>query len=150
MFLVTMNAQLTPDEIQSARELLKEYQPANEAINAVERHNGNLETSFEELWIEKHGQPAMGVRKIWQTTLDVLRDELCGDEGFRARLSDYTKSPENAVLLTAAITSLMALAAIPLDPSIATIIVLYILKIGLNVYCKSTEVNNTGTLPPGK
>ncbi|ODG97343.1 hypothetical protein A4S05_14165 [Nostoc sp. KVJ20] len=145
-----MNAQLTLDEIKSARELLKEYEPANKAIDAVERHNGNLETSFEELWIEKNGQSAMGVKKIWQTTLDVLRDELCGNEGFRARLSDYTKSPENAVLLTAAITSLMALTAIPLDPSIATIIILYILKIGLNVYCKYTDVGDGGTLPPGK
>ncbi len=145
-----MNAQLTLDEINSVRELLKEYQPANKVIDAVERHDGNLETSFEELWIEKHGQPAMGGKKIWQTTLDVLRDELCGNEGFRARLSDYTKSPENAVLLTAAITSLMALTAIPLDPSIATIVVLYILKIGLNVYCKYTEVGDGGTLPPGK
>jgi hypothetical protein len=145
-----MNAQLSLDEIKSARELLKEYQPANKAIDAVERHNGNLETSFEELWIEKNGQSAMGVKKIWQTTLDVLRDELCGNEGFRARLSDYTKSPENAVLLTAAITSLMALTAIPLDPSIATIVVLYILKISLNVYCKYTEVGDGGTLPPGK
>ncbi|BAY29584.1 hypothetical protein NIES2107_14270 [Nostoc carneum NIES-2107] len=145
-----MNAQLSLDEINSVRELLKEYQPAHTAIDAVARHNGNLETSFEELWIEKHGQSAMGVKKIWQTTLDVLRDELCGDEGFRARLSDYTKSPENAVLLTAAITSLMALTAIPLDPSIATIIVLYILKIGLNVYCQYTDKGDGGTLPPGK
>jgi len=44
-----MNAQLTLDEIKSARELLKEYQPANKAIDAVERHNGNLDRSFEEL-----------------------------------------------------------------------------------------------------
>ncbi|PHJ63569.1 hypothetical protein VF14_12495 [Nostoc linckia z18] len=145
-----MNAQLTLDEIKSARELLKEYQPANKAIDAVERHNGNLDRSFEELWIEKNGNPTMGGKKIWQTTLDVLRDELCSNEGFRARLSDYTKSPENAVLLTAAITSLMALTAIPLDPSIATIIVLYILKIGLNVSCKYTDGGDGGTLPPGK
>ncbi|MBC1237910.1 hypothetical protein [Nostoc sp. 2RC] len=145
-----MNAQLTLDEIKSVRELLKEYQPANKAIDAVERHNGNLDRSFEELWIEKNGNPTMGGKKIWQTTLDVLRDELCGNEGFRARLSDYTKSPENAVLLTAAITSLMALTAIPLDPSIATIVILYILKIGLNVYCKYTDGGDGGTLPPGK
>lgn len=145
-----MNAQLTPDEINSVRELLKEYQPANKAIDTLERHNGNLETSFEELWTEKNGTSTMGGKKIWQTTLDVLREELCGDEGFRARLSDYTRSPENAVLLTAAITSLMALTAIPLDPSIATIIVLYILKIGLNVYCKYTDKGDGGTLPPGK
>lgn len=150
-----MNAQLTQDEINSVRVLLKQYQPADKAIAAVQRHNGNLETSFEELWVDKNGVVAMPKGKnIWQTTLEVLRDELCGDEGFRARLSDYTKSPENAVLLTATITSLMALTAIPLDPSIATIIVLYILKIGLNVYCKYTEPGdgdtNAGNLPPGK
>ncbi|MEH2401802.1 hypothetical protein [Nostoc sp.] len=145
-----MNAQLTLDEIKSARELLKKYQPANQAIDVLERHNGNLDRSFEELWIEKNGNPTMGIKEIWQTTLDVLRDELCGNEGFRARLSDYTKSPENAVLLTAAITSLIALTAIPLDPSIATIVILYILKIGLNVYCKYTDAGDGRTLPPGK
>jgi hypothetical protein len=117
----------------------------------LERNDGNLDTSFEELWIDKNGQTSMkGGKNIWQTTLDVLRDELCGDEGFRARLSDYTKSPENAVLLTATITSLMALTAIPIDPSIATIIVLYILKLGLNVYCQYTDAGDGRTLPPGK
>ncbi|GJD22720.1 hypothetical protein RIVM261_076760 [Rivularia sp. IAM M-261] len=147
-----MNAQLTQDEISTIRDLLKDYQPANKAIDALERHDGNWDISFEELWVEKNGAEAMGGKKIWQTTLDVLRDELCGNEGFRARLSDYTKSPENAVLLTATITSLMALTAIPLDPSIATIIVLYILKTGLNVYCKYTEPGdeNKGSLPPSK
>ncbi|BCL35813.1 hypothetical protein [Nostoc sp. MS1] len=145
-----MDAHLTPDEINSLRKSLKEYQPANKAIDTLENHNGNLETSFEELWIEKNGTSTMGVKEIWQTTLEVLREELCGDEGFRARLSDYTKSPENAVLLTAAITSLMALTAIPLDPSIATIIVLYIFKIGLNVYCQYTDEGDKGTLPPGE
>jgi hypothetical protein len=146
-----MNAQLTLDEIKSVRDLLKEYQPADKAIATLEHHHGNLETSFEELWVEKNGVVAMPKGKnIWETTLEVLREELCGDEGFRARLSDYTKSPENAVLLTATITSLMALTAIPLDPSIATIVVLYILKIGLNVYCKYTELGDGQSLPPGK
>lgn len=68
-----------------------------------------------------------------------MRDEICRDEGFRTRLSYYTKSSENAVLLTATITSLMALTAIFINLSIATIIALYILKIGLNVYCQYSE-----------
>ncbi|MEH2172923.1 hypothetical protein [Nostoc sp.] len=34
--------------------------------------------------------------------------------------------------------------------SIATIVIFYILKIGLNVYCKSTDAVDGGTLPPGK
>ncbi|MDJ0798021.1 MAG: hypothetical protein QNJ51_14585 [Calothrix sp. MO_167.B12] len=146
-----MNAQLTQDEISSVRELLKEYQPADKGIDAVERHNGNLETSFEELWIEKNGRILMKEGKsIWKIILEALRDELCGDEGFRARLSEYTKSPENAVLFSTAITSLVALTTIPLDPAIATIVVLYILKIGLNVYCKYTEPGEEKTLPPGE
>lgn len=137
-----MNAQLTPDEIIAVRELLKEYQPADRAVDAIARHNGNLETSFEELWIDKNGTATIPKKKsIWQTTLDVLREELCGDDGFRSRLSEYTKSPENAVLLSATITSLLALATIPIDPAIATIIVLYILKIGLNVYCQYTSTS---------
>ncbi|BDA76397.1 hypothetical protein CAL7716_105630 (plasmid) [Calothrix sp. PCC 7716] len=148
-----MNPQLTESEINNLRNILKEYEPANKAIDALERNDGDLDLSFEELWIEKNGRIGMKEGKsIRQTTLDVLRGELCGNEGFRARLGEYAKSPENAVLLTAAITSLMALTAIPLDPSIATIIVLYILKIGLNVYCKYTEPSDesNGTLPPGK
>ncbi len=43
----------------------------------------------------------------------------------------------------------MALTVIPLDPLIATIVILYILKIGLNVYCKSTD-GGDGGIPPGK
>lgn len=83
-----MNLKLTPDEIKSLSELLKEYQPSNKAIDALERNDGKLDTSFEELWIDKNGTAAMrGGKNVWQTTLDVLRDELCGDEGFRARLS---------------------------------------------------------------
>jgi hypothetical protein len=94
-----MDAQLTQAEINSIRDILKEYQPANKAIETLERNDGNLNTSFEELWIEKNGTVGMREGKnIWQTTLDVLRDELCGDEGFRARLSDYTKSNVNCFL----------------------------------------------------
>ncbi|MEI1373238.1 hypothetical protein PQG02_28000 [Nostoc sp. UHCC 0926] len=44
----------------------------------------------------------------------------------------------------------VSLTAIPLDPLIATIVILYILKIGLNVYCKYTDAGDGGTLPPGK
>jgi hypothetical protein len=135
-----MNLQLTPKEINTVHELLKDYTPAEHAVETITRHQGNLETSFEELWIDKNGQtPTAPKKSLWQTTLDVLREELCGDEGFRARLGEYTKSPENAVLLTAVIASVLASTGLPIDPSIATIIILYILKIGINIYCEYTE-----------
>ena len=39
---------------------------------------------------------------------------------------------------------------LPLDPAIATMIVLYILKIGVNIFCDYTEppAASGGTLPP--
>lgn len=77
-----------------------------------------------------------------QLTLGEIRAEICGDEGFRGKLNEYTKNPGNASLLNSVISSLVLIAAahgLPLDQTIATIVVLYILKIGLNVLCKYTE-----------
>jgi hypothetical protein len=61
----------------------------------LDSNQGNFETSFEQLWIEKYGKQDFGSRSIWQSTLTVL-----------------------------------------LDPAIATVIVLYILKVGINIFCE--------------
>jgi len=139
-----MDAQLSLTEISVAREILQDYDPAQHALNHLEKHNGKVETAFEDLWIENNGQPIMQQGKsLWQVTLKVLREELCGDDGFRGQLKEYTKKPGNAPLLTGLIVSLVGLAGangLPIDPAIATIIVLYILKIGLNIFCEYTEI----------
>jgi hypothetical protein len=137
--------ELTSNEINQVHELLKDYTPAHQGIETLERHKGNLETSFDELWVNKNGQTLMPPtstpfkKSLWETTLDVLREELCGDDGFRARLSEYTKSPESAVLITALIGYVLGTSGLPIDPSIATIIIIYILKVGLNIYCEYIE-----------
>ena len=137
--------QLTANEINQVHELLKDYTPALQGIETLERHKGNLETSFDELWMNKNGQtlvpqPSTPFRKsLWETTLDVLREELCGDDGFRVRLSEYTKNSESAVLITALIGYVLGTSGLPIDPSIATIIIIYILKVGLNIYCEYIE-----------
>ncbi|MEH2296543.1 hypothetical protein [Nostoc sp.] len=149
-----MDAQLSLTEISVAREILQNYDPAQHALNHLEKHNGKVETAFEDLWIEKNGQPLMQQSKsLWQVTLKVLREELCGDDGFRGQLKEYTKNPGSSPLLTGLIISLVGVATahgLPIDPAIATIIVLYILKIGLNIFCEYTEppVGNSGTLAP--
>ncbi len=150
-----MDAQLSLTEISVAREILQNYDPAQHALNHLEKHNGKVETAFEDLWIEKNGQPLMQQSKsLWQVTLKVLREELCGDDGFRGQLKEYTKNPGSSPLLTGLIISLVGVATahgLPIDPAIATVIVLYILKIGLNIFCEYTElpVSNSGTLAPG-
>ncbi|WP_193197080.1 hypothetical protein [Nostoc sp. MG11] len=140
-----MDAKLNLTEINVSREILQDYEPAVHALDNLAMHNGNLERSFQDLWTEKNGQPLMQQGKsLWQVTLKVLRQELCGDDGFRGQLKDYTKNPGSASLLTGLIVSLVGLATangLPIDPAIATVIVLYILKIGLNIFCEYTEPN---------
>ncbi len=137
-----MEAQLTADEIKTKHQLLQDYGPAQEAFATLEKYGGRLDASFDELWAEKNGIPTYGNKSLWKVTVSELRQELCGDDGFRGKVKDYTKNPGSAPLLTGLIVSLVGIAAahgLPLDPAIATIVVLYILKIGMNIFCEYIE-----------
>ncbi|BAY47341.1 hypothetical protein SAMD00079811_49590 [Scytonema sp. HK-05] len=137
-----MNTQLTASEIQEIQQLLKD-EPAQKALSTLEQNNGNLEASFDILWQEQFGIQEYGKGKsLLQLVLDEIRAEICGDEGLRGKPKEYTNNPGSASLLNSIIGSLVTVAAlngIPIDGAIATIIVLYILKIGLNVFCKYTK-----------
>ncbi len=144
-----MEVQLSTDEIQANQQLLQDYEPAQEAFAILEKNQGRLDASFDELWAEKTGQmydPSKG-KSVWQSTLKVLRDELCGDDGFRAQFQEYTKNPGSAPLLTGLIVSLTTLSGLPLDPAISTVIVLYLLKVGLKIFCEYTEPETDAKLP---
>ncbi len=136
-----METQLTSDEIKEKLQLLQDYNPAQEALAILEKNNGKLEITFDELWHEKNTPLetfSPGGKSFWKVTLEVLRQELCGDEGFRAQFKEYSKNPGSAPLLTGLIVSMVTISGLPIDPAIATIIVLYILKIGLNIFCEYT------------
>jgi len=144
-----MNAQLTPVEIQELQQLLANDTPAQQALTTLQQHNGNLEASFDALWQEKVGKTdySKGKKSLLQLTLNEIRAEICGDDGLQGKIKEYTKNPGSASLLNSIIGSLVAVAAvngIPIDGAIATIVVLYILKIGINVYCKYTEPDSEG------
>lgn len=131
-----METQLTATELQNFTQLLQEYQPAQTALAILDKNQGNLETSFEQLWTEKYGKQDFGSRSIWQSTLTVLRQELCGDDGFKNQVKEYSKNPTSAPLLTGLIVAVVSSAGLPIDPAIATVIVLYILKVGINIFCE--------------
>jgi hypothetical protein len=136
-----METQLTFDEIKSNQQLLQDYQPAQEAFAILAKYNGRLDISFDELWAEKTGQiydPSQP-KSLWQSTLKILREELCGNEGFRSQFQEYTKNPSSAPLLTGLIVSLTTLSGLPIDPAISTVIVLYLLKVGLKIFCDYTQ-----------
>ena len=49
---------------------------------------------------------------------------------------EYSKNPTSAPLLTGLIVAVVSSAGLPIDPEIATVIVLYILKVGINIFCE--------------
>ncbi|MBP0000915.1 MAG: hypothetical protein J7641_18280 [Cyanobacteria bacterium SID2] len=134
---------LTPAEMQHAQQLLHDYAPAGEAMAVLEHHHGNISTSIGELWecaVPPEQRPFDVPREsLWSVIRRVLRDEICGDEGFLAKVTAYTRKPEDAALLTGIIIYLLELTALPISPAIATIVVLYIVKVGLRIFCEYTE-----------
>jgi len=146
-----MEVQLSTDEIQAKQQLLQEYEPAQEAFSILERNQGRLDASFDELWEEKNpNQTFIKDKSLWKVMLGELRKELCGDDGFRGKVKEYTNNPGSAPLLTGLIVSLVGIAGahgLPIDPAIATIIVLYVVKIGLNTFCEYTEPETDPKLP---
>lgn len=138
-----MTTQLTPEELQNYQNLLQNYEPAKAALETLEAENGDLENSFNSLWQEINGvPPQLGEQSIFKVTLEVLRDEICGkDDSFRTKVQELKKNPDSTPLLTGLIVYLVGFAGIPIDPAIATIIVLYILKIGVDIFCKYTEAS---------
>jgi hypothetical protein len=146
-----MEVQLSTNEIQAKQQLLQEYEPAQEAFAILEKNQGRLDASFDELWEEKNGRQTFAKGKsLWKVMLGELRKELCGDDGFRGKVKEYTNNPGSAPLLTGLIVSLVGIAGangLPLDPAIATIVVLYVVKIGLNTFCEYTDPETDPKLP---
>lgn len=143
-----MSTQLTSQELQNYQNILQTYEPAKAALETLEAENGDLETSFATLWEEINGvPPQLGEKSIFKVTLEVLRDEICGkDDSFRTKVQELKKNPGSTPLLTGLIVYLVGMAGIPIDPAIATIIVLYILKIGVDIFCKYTEASEVQKL----
>lgn len=133
--------QLSPTELSQVQQTLSHYEPAHSALATLVDHNGDLEASLETHLQSQMGQAMFGERSLRQVTLEVLRNELCGDDGFRGKLTEYTKNKDSAPLLTGLIVYLATQVAlpIPIDPGLATLVVLYIAKIGLNVFCEYTK-----------
>ncbi|MEM6425511.1 MAG: hypothetical protein AAF728_10185 [Cyanobacteria bacterium P01_D01_bin.128] len=135
-----MDSQLTQNDLQQAHQLLNDYAPAQTAFSALDSHDGEVSAAFADLWAAQNGVTAFGPNKsIWQVAKAELRNELCGEAGFRTKMQDYLKKPGDAATLTGIIIYVVGLTTLPLDPAMATIVVLYLLKFGLNVFCTYTE-----------
>ena len=61
---------------------------------------------------------------------------------FLPNLKNTLKNPGSGPLLTGLIVSMVTISGLPIERAIATIIVLYILKIGLNIFCEYTKTTS--------
>ena len=129
-------------EMEQMQASLHDYAPAHNAMETLEQHGGNVTTSLEAVLVETYGAPAeLGRPSLWEVTRETLRQEICEDDGFLGRVKAYTEQPEQAGLLTALIVYLVEQVSLPftISPSLATLVVLYIVKVGLTIFCKYTE-----------
>jgi hypothetical protein len=135
-----MSKTLTTTELNDLQTLLQTYPPAQIALATLTQHNGQLDISFDQLWAQSQNiQTYDRTKSVWVVTLNVLRQELCGDDSFRSKILDYNKNPASASAFTGLIVYLAQQTHLPLNPAIATILLLYILKIGINIFCEYTE-----------
>jgi hypothetical protein len=105
----------------------------------------DFEAAFNQIYLDRFGTtPLFGDKdpsrsSLWQILLKRIQGEICGeDDSFRSLIQAAKKNPGNATLITGAITALVNLSGIPLpiDSAIATAIALYILHIGIDVFCE--------------
>ena len=108
----------------------------------------NFETTFEQLYRDRYGAaPAFDPTQpsLWKIFLKRIKQEICGeDDSFRSLIQAAKKNPGNATLITGAITALVNLSGIPLpiDSALATAIVLYLLHIGIDVFCEWSNLTS--------
>ena len=136
-----MTLQLSPTELQTMQQQLDGYALAQAAIATLRQHNGNLETSLEDLVAAEAGTAVYGDdrKTLREVFVQNLRREICGDDSFRSKVEEYNKNPTKAALLTGLIVYLIDLVTLPINPAIATIVVLWVLKLGIRTFCDYTE-----------
>ncbi len=134
------NLILSADEMTALETELQGYAPAQSALSALQQHQGNLAGALEAQLMEEFGtSQTYGERSLWEITQETLREELCGQEGFLGRVQKYLDEPKKATALTALVIYIVEQTTLPISPSLATLVALYITKVGLTIFCKYTE-----------
>lgn len=85
---------------------------------------------------ESYGLDSDRLRTVF---LKNLRREICGDDSFCEKVENYNKHPGKAELLAGLMVYILDIVMLPINPAIAAIVVLWILKLGLRTFCDYTE-----------
>lgn len=128
-------------ELQDVQQLLQNYQDAQPGIAVLSQNEGDLDAALEILVAEKAGTADFGVdrQRLREVFVRNLRKELCGDDSFRSKVEEYNKNPGKAAALTGLIVYVIDLVTLPINPAIAVVVVLWVLKLGIRTFCDYTE-----------
>ena len=136
-----MPTQLSTTELERTQTLLQTYAAAQPALTALTQNNGDLEASLSDLLSAETSRESYGLDsdRLRTVFLKNLRREICGDDSFREKVETYSKHPGKAELLTGLIVYVIDIVTLPINPAIAAIAVLWILKLGLRTFCDYTD-----------
>ena len=141
------DAALSASEISTLETEWQGYVPAQTALETLKQYDGDLDRALEAALVDEFGaQPTYAGESLWSVTKETLREELCGDEGFLGRVKDYLAEPKKATALMALAIYIAEQVALPISPSLAALIALYIAKVGLTIFCKYTEPERGGSV----
>lgn len=140
-----MDAQLTSNEINHYQQILQGDDSAQKALTTLEKFDGRFYDSFDELLSQVSGQTkSYELARLRQATLKQVREQLCENDHFATTFQEYSHEPGSTALFARLIVCLEGLAAtqeFPFAPAIAAMVVFYIVKIGLNIFCEYTETS---------
>lgn len=133
--------QLSASELKDIQQLLQDYGPAQPGIDTLNQQNGDLEATLDLLVAEEAGTAdyAIDRQRLREVFVRNLRKELCGDDSFRSKVEEYNKNPGKAAALTGLIVYVIDLVTLPINPAIAVVVVLWVLKLGIRTFCDYTE-----------
>jgi hypothetical protein len=130
---------LSADELAVLQAHVQNYPAAQGAVDQLQQNAGSLQQALAAQLIEDLQAEVYGARSLWQITIDTLQAELCGQEGFLGKVQAYTAEPKKATALTALVIYILEQTTMPISPSLATLVALYITKVGLTIFCKYIE-----------
>jgi hypothetical protein len=135
-----MTMKLTPSELEYWQKQWPKDEATEAAFEMILEEDGDLEIAFNELFQEKNGAiPNFANQSLWEVTLNVLRQEICGkNDSLKNEIKAVRNNPGKTTILTGIIVSIIEKCQLPLDTALATMILLWILKVGIDIFCDYT------------
>ncbi|MEA5534581.1 hypothetical protein [Crocosphaera sp. XPORK-15E] len=135
-----MIVKLTTSELEYWQKQWLKDEATDTAFNLILEEDGDLETAFNELFQEKNGTiPSFNNQSLWEVILQVMRQEICGEnDSLKSQIQAVRNNPGKTSILTGIIIYIIEKCPLPLDTALATMILLYLLKVGIDIFCDYT------------